>query len=64
MCRYNSGEKLMTHFHGDRVEETALSLIDAMSKYFVARAKLVTKTIKYPNVGDYKEVCTVFHLGL
>ncbi|EAN33124.2 Proteasome activator pa28 beta subunit family protein [Theileria parva strain Muguga] len=38
-----------------RVEDTAFNLYDAIVKYYMARAKLSTKVIKYPNVDDYGE---------
>ncbi|EZG54456.1 proteasome activator complex subunit 3 [Gregarina niphandrodes] len=37
-----------------RVEEAAFNLRDSASKYFLQRAKLITKIIKYPNVEDYR----------
>lgn len=36
-----------------RVEDWAFNLYDAIFKYYMARAKLSTKVLKYPNVGDY-----------
>ncbi|ORM41683.1 DNA primase small subunit [Babesia sp. Xinjiang] len=38
-----------------RVEDTAFNLFDSIVKYYMARAKLCTKVIKYPNVCDYSE---------
>eukprot|EP00920_Eleutheroschizon_duboscqi_P026981 GHVT01066099.1.p1 GENE.GHVT01066099.1~~GHVT01066099.1.p1 ORF type:complete len:264 (+),score=31.58 GHVT01066099.1:179-970(+) len=38
-----------------RVEDSAFNLYDAVVKYYMARAKLSTKVIKYPNVADYQE---------
>ncbi|SBS81862.1 subunit of proteaseome activator complex, putative [Plasmodium ovale] len=38
-----------------RVEESAFNLYDAIVKYYMERAKLSTKVIKYPNVHDYHE---------
>ncbi|CRG96624.1 subunit of proteaseome activator complex, putative [Plasmodium gallinaceum] len=38
-----------------RVEESAFNLYDAIVKYYMERAKLSTKVIKYPNVYDYQE---------
>ncbi|KAK1939506.1 putative subunit of proteaseome activator complex [Babesia divergens] len=38
-----------------RVEDTAFNLHDTIVKYYMARAKLCTKVIKYPNVCDYSE---------
>ncbi|CDU17483.1 hypothetical protein YYC_02687 [Plasmodium yoelii 17X] len=38
-----------------RVEESAFNLYDAIVKYYMERAKISTKVIKYPNVLDYQE---------
>ncbi|GIX63182.1 subunit of proteaseome activator complex, putative [Babesia caballi] len=38
-----------------RVEDMAFNLFDSIVKYYMARAKLCTKVIKYPNVCDYSE---------
>ncbi|GAW80142.1 subunit of proteaseome activator complex [Plasmodium gonderi] len=38
-----------------RVEESAFNLYDAIVKYYMDRAKLSTKVMKYPNVHDYQE---------
>ncbi|VEV56766.1 subunit of proteaseome activator complex, putative [Plasmodium vinckei vinckei] len=38
-----------------RVEESAFNLYDAIVKYYMERAKISTKVIKYPNVVDYQE---------
>ncbi|UKJ90760.2 subunit of proteaseome activator complex [Theileria orientalis] len=38
-----------------RVEDTAFNLYDSIVKYYMARAKLTTKVIKYPSVSDYVE---------
>eukprot|EP00922_Rhytidocystis_sp_ex-Travisia-forbesii_P020190 GHVS01029761.1.p1 GENE.GHVS01029761.1~~GHVS01029761.1.p1 ORF type:complete len:263 (+),score=37.05 GHVS01029761.1:96-884(+) len=38
-----------------RVEDTAFSLYDSICKYYMARAKLLTKVLKYPRVQDYQE---------
>lgn len=37
-----------------RVEESGFNDFEEFTKYYIARAKLVTKCIKYPNMGDYK----------
>ena len=34
-------------------EERMYPTLEQMGKYFISRAKLVTKVIKYPNVQDY-----------
>uniref|UniRef100_A0A1I8ENX3 Proteasome activator pa28 beta subunit family protein n=2 Tax=Wuchereria bancrofti TaxID=6293 RepID=A0A1I8ENX3_WUCBA len=36
------------------VEAEAASFLDQMSRYFVSRARLVTKVAKYPHVEDYR----------
>uniref|UniRef100_A0A1I8A5G0 Proteasome activator complex subunit 3 n=1 Tax=Steinernema glaseri TaxID=37863 RepID=A0A1I8A5G0_9BILA len=36
------------------VESEAASFLDQMSRYFVSRARLVTKVAKYPHVDDYR----------
>jgi len=36
------------------VESEAASFLDQMSRYFVSRARLVTKVAKYPHVEDYR----------
>ncbi|KAF8820589.1 putative subunit of proteaseome activator complex [Cardiosporidium cionae] len=38
-----------------RVEDSAFNLFDSIVKYYMARAKLSCKIIKYPNVCDYQE---------
>lgn len=38
-----------------RAEDAAFAALDSMSKYFVSRAKLVAKCIKYPGVEDFKQ---------
>lgn len=37
-----------------RVEESAFNLYDTVMKYYVARAKLCAKLLKYPNTLDYQ----------
>jgi len=36
-----------------RAEESAFAVLDGITKFFLTRAKVVTKLIKYPNVEDY-----------
>ena len=36
------------------VESEAASFLDQMSRYFLSRAKLLTKVAKYPQVCDYR----------
>jgi len=38
-----------------RSEDASYSLLESMTKYFVARAKLVTKAHKYPGIQDYRQ---------
>eukprot|EP00922_Rhytidocystis_sp_ex-Travisia-forbesii_P020188 GHVS01029759.1.p1 GENE.GHVS01029759.1~~GHVS01029759.1.p1 ORF type:complete len:267 (+),score=36.93 GHVS01029759.1:89-889(+) len=38
-----------------RVEDTAFNLYDCICKYYIGRAKLTTKVLKYPGVQDYQE---------
>eukprot|EP01053_Blabericola_migrator_P007585 Blabericola_migrator_1__7584@NODE_3878_length_1453_cov_131_015152_g2400_i0_p1_GENE_NODE_3878_length_1453_cov_131_015152_g2400_i0NODE_3878_length_1453_cov_131_015152_g2400_i0_p1_ORF_typecomplete_len274_score68_56PA28_beta/PF02252_18/1_3e53PA28_alpha/PF02251_18/0_00015Ribosomal_L28/PF00830_19/9_3e03Ribosomal_L28/PF00830_19/0_15_NODE_3878_length_1453_cov_131_015152_g2400_i03091130 len=37
-----------------RVEDAAFALRESTAKYFLHRAKLATKVVKYPNVEDYR----------
>eukprot|EP01057_Protomagalhaensia_wolfi_P006065 Protomagalhaensia_wolfi_Nauph_80__6064@NODE_84_length_3866_cov_229_538542_g64_i0_p3_GENE_NODE_84_length_3866_cov_229_538542_g64_i0NODE_84_length_3866_cov_229_538542_g64_i0_p3_ORF_typecomplete_len272_score55_95PA28_beta/PF02252_18/1_5e47PA28_alpha/PF02251_18/0_00013PA28_alpha/PF02251_18/6_6e03V_cholerae_RfbT/PF05575_11/0_032Ribosomal_L28/PF00830_19/6_6e03Ribosomal_L28/PF00830_19/1_3e04Ribosomal_L28/PF00830_19/0_1_NODE_84_length_3866_cov_229_538542_g64_i021312946 len=37
-----------------RVEDAAFALRESTSKYFLQRAKIATKVVKYPNVEDYR----------
>jgi len=36
-----------------RAEDTSFALLDSMNKYFMTRAKLVSRVIKYPGLRDY-----------
>jgi len=38
-----------------RAEDSGFAVLESMTKYFVTRAKLVTKVLKYPNVEDYRQ---------
>jgi len=38
-----------------RAEESGFSLLDSITKYFVTRAKLTSKTVKFPQIADYKQ---------
>ncbi|CBZ54396.1 putative proteasome activator subunit [Neospora caninum Liverpool] len=38
----------------NRVEESAFNLYDTVMKYYLARAKLCSKLVKYPNTLDYQ----------
>jgi hypothetical protein len=36
-----------------RAEDSGFAVLESMTKYFVTRAKLVSKVLKYPNIEDY-----------
>mmetsp|Transcript_52558 Transcript_52558/g.132193 ORF Transcript_52558/g.132193 Transcript_52558/m.132193 type:complete len:239 (-) Transcript_52558:137-853(-) len=36
-----------------RAEDSAFTILQAMTKYFISRAKLVSKALKYPHIKDY-----------
>jgi len=38
-----------------RAEDSGLGVLESMTKYFVTRAKLVSKVLKYPDVSDYRQ---------
>jgi len=38
-----------------RAEDSGFAVLESMTKYFVTRAKLVTKVIKHPTIEDYKQ---------
>jgi len=38
-----------------RAEDSGFAVIENMTKYFISRAKLVSKVLKYPSVEDYKQ---------
>jgi len=38
-----------------RAEDSGFAVLESMTKYFVTRAKLVSKVLKYPNVQDYRQ---------
>eukprot|EP01114_Cavostelium_apophysatum_P019206 TRINITY_DN6125_c0_g1_i1.p1 TRINITY_DN6125_c0_g1~~TRINITY_DN6125_c0_g1_i1.p1 ORF type:complete len:249 (+),score=56.87 TRINITY_DN6125_c0_g1_i1:119-865(+) len=38
-----------------RAEDSGFAVLESMTKYFITRAKLVSKVIKYPNVKDYRQ---------
>eukprot|EP01130_Rhizamoeba_saxonica_P009122 TRINITY_DN3701_c0_g1_i1.p1 TRINITY_DN3701_c0_g1~~TRINITY_DN3701_c0_g1_i1.p1 ORF type:complete len:137 (-),score=26.99 TRINITY_DN3701_c0_g1_i1:70-480(-) len=37
-----------------RVEDASFTSLEILSKYFVTRAKLVSKCLKYPLISDYR----------
>lgn len=39
-----------------QVESDAATYLDQVSRYFLTRAKIVTKLAKYPHVQDYRRV--------
>jgi len=38
-----------------RAEDSGFAVLESMTKYFVTRAKLVSKVQKYPNILDYRQ---------
>eukprot|EP01087_Luapelamoeba_hula_P010403 TRINITY_DN2755_c0_g1_i5.p1 TRINITY_DN2755_c0_g1~~TRINITY_DN2755_c0_g1_i5.p1 ORF type:complete len:132 (+),score=10.84 TRINITY_DN2755_c0_g1_i5:187-582(+) len=38
-----------------RSEDAGYNLLESMTKYYVTRAKLVTKVLKYPSIEDYRQ---------
>jgi len=38
-----------------RAEDAGFSVLENMTKYFVTRAKLVTKALKHPHIDDYRQ---------
>lgn len=38
----------------ERAEEAAFGTLESVPKYFILRAKYITKTIKYPGVADFQ----------
>eukprot|EP01098_Paradermamoeba_levis_P005153 TRINITY_DN2191_c0_g1_i1.p1 TRINITY_DN2191_c0_g1~~TRINITY_DN2191_c0_g1_i1.p1 ORF type:complete len:237 (-),score=82.32 TRINITY_DN2191_c0_g1_i1:272-982(-) len=38
-----------------RVEESSFTLLESINKYFIHRAKLVSKLLKHPEIEDYKQ---------
>jgi proteasome activator subunit 3 (PA28 gamma) len=38
-----------------RAEDSGFSILESITKYYVTRAKLCSKLIKYPNLGDYHQ---------
>jgi hypothetical protein len=38
-----------------RAEDAAFSMLESINKYYLARAKLVTKALKHPRVQDYAQ---------
>jgi len=41
-----------------RAEDSGFAVLESMTKYYVTRAKLVSKVIKYPQVQDYRQSIT------
>jgi len=37
-----------------RAEESGYSILESLTKYYISRAKIITKIQKYPDVDDYK----------
>jgi len=38
-----------------RAEDSGFAVLESMTKYFISRAKLVTRVLKYPNIKDYRQ---------
>jgi len=38
-----------------RAEDSGFSVLEGMTKYYVTRAKLVSKILKHPNIHDYRQ---------
>lgn len=46
------------------VESEAAAFFDQISRYFISRAKIVSKVAKYPHIDDYRRavrVSNIFH---
>jgi len=41
-----------------QVESESASYLDQMSRYYLTRAKIITKVAKYPHVDDYRRTIT------
>lgn len=44
------------------VESEAAAFFDQISRYFISRAKIVSKVAKYPHIDDYRRAVQVTHL--
>jgi len=38
-----------------RAEDSGFAVLESMTKYFVTRAKLMSKLLKYPTIEDYQQ---------
>jgi proteasome activator subunit 3 (PA28 gamma) len=38
-----------------RSEDAGFAVLETMTKYFVTRAKLVSRVVKYPDIEDYRQ---------
>jgi len=38
-----------------RAEDSGFAVLESMTKYYVTRAKLISKVLKYPSVQDYRQ---------
>lgn len=43
------------------VESEAAAFFDQISRYFISRAKVVSKVAKYPHIEDYRRAVQVFY---
>jgi proteasome activator subunit 2 (PA28 beta) len=39
----------------NRAEDTSFNMLESMTKYHMARAKLISKMTKYPQIEDYRQ---------
>lgn len=46
-----------------RAEDTSFALLDSMNKYYMTRAKLVSRVFKYPGLRDYA-VCDLPYINM
>lgn len=44
------------------VESEAAAFFDQISRYFISRAKIVSKVAKYPHIDDYRRAVRVSYL--
>lgn len=53
---HNHGVAIQEEAIGElnRVEDSGISVLESVSKYFQTRAKLVSKALKYPQIDDYR----------
>lgn len=47
-----------------QVESEAAAFFDQISRYFISRAKIVSKVAKYPHIEDYRRAVQVRFLPI